>query len=61
LAVLVTVFGTASRSASREATANAARSFVHGADVAFYTAAAMMALTVAMVASMRRTRVEPGH
>jgi EmrB/QacA subfamily drug resistance transporter len=61
LAVLVTVFGTASRSASREATANAAHSFVHGADVAFYAAAAMMALTVAMVASMRRTRVEPGH
>lgn len=53
LAVLVTVFGTASRSASRQAGATAAHIFVHGAGMAFYAAAAMMALTVVIVGSMR--------
>jgi len=53
LAVLVTVFGTATRSARHAANATAAQVFTHGADRAFLAAAAMLALTVALVASMR--------
>jgi EmrB/QacA subfamily drug resistance transporter len=59
LAVLVTVFGTASRSASRHAGASAAHVFVHGAGMAFYAAAAMMALTVVIVGAMRSTGKQP--
>jgi hypothetical protein len=53
LAVLVTVFGTATRSARQVAGATAAQVFTHGADRAFLAAAVMLALTVALVASMR--------
>jgi len=53
LAVLVTVFGTATRSALQVAGATAAQVFTHGADRAFLAAAVMLALTVALVASMR--------
>jgi EmrB/QacA subfamily drug resistance transporter len=59
LSVLVTVFGTASRTEARHlgsAASNAAgqaQVFVHAADRAFLAAAILMALSVAMVASMR--------
>jgi predicted MFS family arabinose efflux permease len=53
LAVLVTVFGTATRSARQVAGTTAAQVFTHGADRAFLAAALMLALTVALVASMR--------
>jgi EmrB/QacA subfamily drug resistance transporter len=56
LSVLVTVFGTASRTAARHTAATAAgqaQVFVHAADLTFLAAAVLMALSVVMVASMR--------
>ncbi|MGH8891186.1 MAG: MFS transporter [Acidothermaceae bacterium] len=61
LAVLVTVFGTASRNASHHVGATAAASFVHGADTAFRVAAIMLALSVVLVASMRQQRPMVGE
>jgi hypothetical protein len=54
LAVLVTVFGTSSRSATAHPGTTAAQAFVHGADQAFLVAAVMLAIAVALVSSMRR-------
>ena len=54
LAVLVTVFGTSSRSAAAHPGTTAAHAFVHGADQAFLVAAVMLAIAVMLVASMRR-------
>ena len=60
LAVLVTVFGTATRSARHAANATAGQVFTHGADRAFLAAAAMLAVTVAVVAvAMRPGRTAP--
>ena len=62
LAVLVTVFGTASRNATEHqlvgaSVADQARiSFVAGADAAFLAAGALLAATVAVVAFVIRTR-----
>jgi EmrB/QacA subfamily drug resistance transporter len=53
LAVLVTIFGTAARSAAPAANA-ATHTFVYGADRAFLAAAALLALSVALVATMRQ-------
>ena len=56
LSLLVTVFGTAARNASRHAAATAAgraHVFVQAADRAFLAAAIMIALAVVMAASMR--------
>jgi EmrB/QacA subfamily drug resistance transporter len=55
LAVLVTVFGSAARSAAHHGS-GAASSFVYGADRAFLVAAALLAVSVALVASMRQDR-----
>jgi len=54
LAVLVTIFGTAQRSAARHVGATTAHSFVVGADHAFVAAAVLMAVSGLLVASMRR-------
>jgi hypothetical protein len=53
LAVLVTVFGTATRSARQVAGTTTAQVFTHGADRAFLAAAIMLALSVVLTASMR--------
>jgi MFS family permease len=53
LAILVTVFGSATRSARHAAGATAAQVFTHGADRAFLAATVLLALSVALVASMR--------
>jgi MFS family permease len=64
LAVLVTVFGSASRSAASEVPVGSShadivgRVFVAGADSAFQVAAALLAVTLVIVASMR-ARVRP--
>lgn len=61
LAVLVTVFGSAARSAAHHGSgaASAAHSFVYGADRVFLVAAALLAVSVALVAGMRRDRAQP--
>jgi EmrB/QacA subfamily drug resistance transporter len=59
LAVLVTIFGTAARSAQQHPVPGisaATHTFVYGADRAFMAAAALLALSVVLVASMRRER-----
>ena len=56
LSVLVTIFGTASRNEARHVVADAAgraHVFVHAADRTFLAAAILMAISIAMVASMR--------
>ncbi len=63
LAVLVTVFGSASRQASPVPGASAAvqaqHAFVHGADTAFLASGLFLALTVVLVATVMRTHPTP--
>jgi EmrB/QacA subfamily drug resistance transporter len=63
LAVLVTVFGTASRSAQHHgaAAATAAHTFVYAADRAFFAAAALLANAVALVGSKRSGQQPPSR
>ena len=62
LSVLVTVFGTASRAANHHAVASsAAHTFVYAADRAFFAAALMLMLAVALVANMRTQRRPAGR
>jgi hypothetical protein len=59
LAVLVTVFGSASRSAAGHPAAGvdpAVYAFVHGAERAFAVGSGLLALTVIMILAMRPTR-----
>ena len=53
----MTVFGTASRAAKHHAVASSdAHTFVYAADRAFFAAALMLMLAVALVANMRTQR-----
>ena len=56
LSVLVTVFGTASRAAKHHVGSSDAHTFVYAADRAFFAAALMLMVAVALVANMRTQR-----